>query len=88
LARPGFKSWSTEVLIGSIRRPILAILGRDDQADHGVGNGARVALYVEILEDCGHSPHLDQSDCTLAIPSDFLARIDISEQAEERRHEA
>jgi pimeloyl-ACP methyl ester carboxylesterase len=76
---PSFKSWNIEGFIGSIRTPILAIRGRDDQYGtirqiEALVNGARVPLNVEVLEDCGHSPHLEQPDRTLAILSDFLAR--------------
>lgn len=90
---PDFKSWNIEGFIGSIRSPILAIRGRDDQYGtigqiEALVNGACAPLNVEVLEDCGHSPHIEQPDRTLAILNDFLARIDMIEQAEERRHEA
>jgi pimeloyl-ACP methyl ester carboxylesterase len=89
----GFKSWNIEGFIGSIRSPILAIRGRDDRYGtmrqiEALVNGACAPLNVEVLDDCGHAPHVEQPDRTLAIVSDFLTRLDRIETAEERRQEA
>jgi pimeloyl-ACP methyl ester carboxylesterase len=80
---PGFKSWNIEAFIGAIRHPILAIQGRDDQYGtlrqvEALATRARAPLDVEILDNCKHSPHLEQPDRTLAIVTDFLARLDAS----------
>jgi pimeloyl-ACP methyl ester carboxylesterase len=90
---PGFGSWNIEELIGSIRSPIVAIRGREDQYGtirqiEALINRACVPLKAEVLEDCGHSPHFDQQDRTLAILSDFLAQVGMVGQAEERRRDA
>jgi len=90
---PGFMSWNIDGLIGSIRSPILAIRGRDDQYGtirqiEALENRACAPLKVEVLEDCGHSPHLEQPDRTLAILSNFLAGVEMIEQAKERWPEA
>ena len=86
---PGFLSWNSEGIIGSIRSPILAIRGRDDQYGtirqiEALEKGACAPLKVEILEGCGHSPHREQPDRTLAILNEFLASVGMIEQVEER----
>jgi pimeloyl-ACP methyl ester carboxylesterase len=78
---PGFKSWNIEAFIGPVRSPILAIQGQDDQYGtlrqiKALANTVRAPLAVEILQECRHSPHLEQPNRTLAIVSDFLARLD------------
>jgi pimeloyl-ACP methyl ester carboxylesterase len=80
---PGFKSWNIEAFIGAIRRPILAIQGRDDQYGtlrqvEALAKRARAPLDVHILDNCKHSPHLERPDRMLAIVTDFLARLDPS----------
>src|SRR5262249_40895171 len=77
---PGFKSWNIEAFVGRIRVPILAIQGRDDQYGtlpqmDALAKGARAPLRMEVVENCRHSPHIEQPDCTLAIVSDFLAPL-------------
>jgi pimeloyl-ACP methyl ester carboxylesterase len=76
---PGFKSWNIEEFIGAIRSPILAIQGRDDQYGtlrhmEALAKGAKVRFRIEILDNCRHSPHLEQPDLTLKIVTDFLAQ--------------
>jgi pimeloyl-ACP methyl ester carboxylesterase len=83
---PGFKSWNIEAFIGAIQRPLLAIQGRDDQYGtlmqvEALAKCARAPLDVHILDNCKHSPHLEQPDRTLAIVTDFLARLDSGEMA-------
>jgi pimeloyl-ACP methyl ester carboxylesterase len=90
---PGFTSWNIEAFIGAIRSPILAIQGRDDQYGtlrqmDALAKGAHAPLDVQILDNCKHSPHLEQPERTLAIVSDFLARLDRHEVACEMRQGA
>lgn len=78
---PGFKAWNIEAFIGSIRIPILAIQGREDQYGtlrqmEALVNGSRAPLEVEILENCRHSPHIERPDRVLPLVSRFLARLD------------
>lgn len=80
---PDFTSWNIEGFIGAIGCPILAIQGRDDQYGtlrqiEALAKHARTPLDVHIVENCRHSPHLDQPGRTLAIVSDFLARLGCS----------
>jgi pimeloyl-ACP methyl ester carboxylesterase len=85
---PGFTSWNIERFIGAIRSPILAIQGRDDQYGtlrqvDALRAGAHVPLDIRILDNCRHSPHLEQLEQTLTIVSDFVARVMPSEARQE-----
>ena len=83
---PGFKAWNIEDAIAYIRVPVFAVQGRDDQYGtlaqiDALRNGLYSPLDVEILDGCRHSPHLERPDETLAMVTDFLARLDRIEAA-------
>ncbi|HYR77817.1 MAG TPA: alpha/beta hydrolase [Pyrinomonadaceae bacterium] len=77
---PEFRSWNIEEYLPRIRVPVLLIQGADDQygtpAQIGVIEGG-IAGPAEtvILKDCGHSPHLDQPEQTLAMINGFVQGI-------------
>jgi pimeloyl-ACP methyl ester carboxylesterase len=86
---PDFAGWNIEDVIAYIRVPVLAIQGRGDQ----YGTGAQIEaleeqLYspieVAFLDECRHSPFVDQPERTLAIVTDFVARLDRIEAVEAR----
>jgi pimeloyl-ACP methyl ester carboxylesterase len=84
---PGFKAWNIEDSIAYIRAPVLAIQGRDDQYGtlaqiEALQNGCYAPVDVEIIENCKHSPHVEQPKRTLAAISEFVARLDRIEAAE------
>jgi pimeloyl-ACP methyl ester carboxylesterase len=73
---PPFKHWSIEEEIASIRCPLLAMQGLDDQYGtleqiHGI---ARRVPGTELLEiaDCGHAAHKDQPDAVIAATARFI----------------
>jgi pimeloyl-ACP methyl ester carboxylesterase len=76
-----FRDWNIEAELASIRCPILAIQGVDDQ----YGTMAQIERIAEIvqgtrlvkLEACGHSPHRDQPDAVIAECRAFLADLAI-----------
>jgi pimeloyl-ACP methyl ester carboxylesterase len=77
---PAFRTWNIERYLGSIRCPVLLIQGKDDEYGTMAQLDAierRVGGPVERLEleHCGHSPHRDQREATLAAIADFVARI-------------
>jgi len=83
---PGFKAWNIEDAIAFIRVPVLAIQGRDDQYGtlaqiDALANGCYAPVDVEILENCKHSPHIEQPERTPTAVADFLARLDRIEAA-------
>ncbi|QDY99412.1 alpha/beta hydrolase [Nitratireductor mangrovi] len=84
---PEFEKWNIEEVIAYLRVPVLAIQGVDDQ----YGTRAQIAALEEqsynpvdvlMLEECRHSPFIDQPQKTLDAISDFVARLDAIEAAE------
>lgn len=78
---PAFARWNIEDVIAYIRVPVLAIQGKDDKYGTPAQIDALVEqlyspLDVELLEECGHSPFIDQPERTLAAVADFAARLD------------
>jgi pimeloyl-ACP methyl ester carboxylesterase len=76
---PDFRDWNIEDCLGSIRCPILAIQGVDDQYGtmrqiDAIATGATNAS-VELLKlpRCGHSPHRDQPDAVIDASVRFIA---------------
>lgn len=76
---PVFRDWNIEACLPAIRCPVLLIQGLDDeyatlaQID---AIGGRVSGPVERfdLPGCGHSPHRDRPEATLAAISRFVDR--------------
>lgn len=75
---PPFLDWSIEAEIETIRCPLLAVQGLDDE--YGtlaqIQGIARRVPQTELLElsDCGHSPHRDQAERLLAVASAFITQ--------------
>jgi pimeloyl-ACP methyl ester carboxylesterase len=78
---PAFRSWNIEGLLPSIRCPILAIQGEDDEYGtmEQIESIARTApdSRVLALPACRHSPHRDQPQAVLAATREFMAGIAI-----------
>ena len=73
-------------MIDYIRIPVLAIQGREDQYGTTAQIEAlRAQLYapldIELLEDCQHSPFLEQPDLTLGSINNFCTRLHTIETA-------
>ena len=73
---PPFKQWSIESEIETIRCPLLAVQGLDDEYGtleqiHGI---ARRLPQTQLLElpDCRHSPHRDQPDALIEAVVEFF----------------
>ena len=78
---PDFRSWNVAEVIDYLRIPVLAIQGAND--DYGtlaqieeIKNRIYSPLDVEVLQDCGHAPHLEQPERTLAVVQEFTIRLD------------
>ena len=78
--KAGFLSWNIEYLLPSIEVPLLVIQGVDDQ----YGSQRQVCSFVVqtagrsfalMLEDCGHSPHLEAQERVLAEIDNFISTI-------------
>jgi pimeloyl-ACP methyl ester carboxylesterase len=73
---PEFRSWNIEGLLSSIRCPVLAIQGEDDEYGtmdqiESIGRGAAAATLL-ALPACRHSPHLDQPEAVIEATRRFL----------------
>lgn len=75
---PDFRRWDIRELLGSIRCPVLAIQGYDDE----YGTMAQIEGIAERvpqtellkLPDCGHSPHRDQPALLMRAVAAFVQR--------------
>jgi pimeloyl-ACP methyl ester carboxylesterase len=73
-----FRSWSIEAELGSIRCPLLAVQGIDDEYGtlaqiHRIAQRVPQTKLLE-LPDCGHSPHRDQPERLIEV-ADTWVRI-------------
>lgn len=76
---PAFAHWNIEGVLASIACPVLALQGEGDQ----YGTEAQLASIAarapralpHLLPDCGHTPHLENPDATLAAMAAFIARL-------------
>jgi pimeloyl-ACP methyl ester carboxylesterase len=76
---PDFRRWNIESSLSPIRAPILVIQGENDEYGtlaqvEAIRRGAGGPVEVQLLKECGHSPHRDQEEATLRAMGDFLAR--------------
>lgn len=81
-----FKNWNITDVIDYIRVPVLAIQGREDQ----YGTTAQIEalkaqlyapLETVLLENCQHTPFLEQPDLTLRSITNFCRRLHAVETA-------
>jgi pimeloyl-ACP methyl ester carboxylesterase len=79
---PPFKQWSIETEIESIRCPLLAMQGLDDEYGtlEQIRGIRRRCPHTELLElpDCGHSPHKDQAARVIAAATSFIRHQPVS----------
>ncbi len=77
---PEFAHWNIESYLPGIQVPLLAIQGKEDQYGteaqinaiaKQTGGGAKIVM----LSACGHAPHRDRENATLAAMKSFIERI-------------
>ncbi len=77
---PDFWHWNIEEYLPGIRVPALVIQGREDpygtahQVD-AIESAVSGPVQRLMLSGCGHSPHRDQPEATLAAISAFVAGL-------------
>jgi pimeloyl-ACP methyl ester carboxylesterase len=75
---PPFKQWSIEQEIQSIRCPLLAVQGLDDEYGtlEQIRGIARRLPQTRLLEmaDCGHAVHRDQPERLIAAVNAFISQ--------------
>ena len=84
---PDFKNWNVAEVIDYLRIPVLAIQGKADQ----YGSFAQIKeiddriyspLDIVMLDDCRHSPLIDQPENTLNAVAEFVSRLNRIESEE------
>lgn len=78
---PGFRSWNIEGCLPRVRAPILVIQSVDDPYGtivqvEAIERQSGGPVQRCLLEDCGHSPHRDQPERTIAAVTTFLRALD------------
>lgn len=78
---PEFLSWNIGDVIDYFRIPTLAIQGRGDQYGtlaqiEEIETRSYAPVEMVVLEDCQHSPHLEQTDAVLEAVTDFTQRLE------------
>jgi pimeloyl-ACP methyl ester carboxylesterase len=77
---PGFRAWNIEGYLSSIEAPVLVLQGVDDpygtlrQVD-AIESQCRGVVRRRILAACGHTPHREQAEQTLAEMAAFVSEI-------------
>lgn len=83
---PGFADWNVGDVIDYLRVPVLAIQGVEDQ----YGTRAQIdeietrsyaPVDVEIIPGCGHAPHIEAPEASVAAVTGFIARLSRIEAA-------
>lgn len=78
---PAFRKWDITTCLGRIRCPVLAIQGEQDE----YGTMAQLGVIERLVPTqvkslrfaaCGHGPHRDQPEETLAAIDEFVAAIE------------
>ncbi len=77
---PDFRNWNITEFLPAVRVPMLVIQGHDDQYGTAAQIEAAQAatncpVDVLYLENCRHSPQVDQPEATLGAIRDFAHRI-------------
>ncbi|MEK6337458.1 MAG: alpha/beta hydrolase [Acidobacteriota bacterium] len=83
---PEFRSWNIEEYLPRIKMPVLLIQGEDDQYGtvaqlEAIEKGVRGPLSKVLLRDCGHSPHIDQPERTLAAIKSFVQSVSLANKS-------
>lgn len=77
---PAFRHWNIEEYLSGIDCPLLAIQGENDNyGSHAqidlIRNQVPGRVQTLMLPECGHSPHVDQSDATLRAIKQFVVSL-------------
>jgi pimeloyl-ACP methyl ester carboxylesterase len=74
---PSFRSWNIESYLAGVEVPVLVVQGGDDeygtlaQVD-AIERGVSGSVRRLVLDGCGHAPHLEAGDLTIATIADFV----------------
>lgn len=76
---PNFMNWNIEKYLHRIHVPMLAIQGKEDQYGT-IQQIESIKIHVKqvqsyLIDDCRHSPHLEQPETVLNYITQFILRI-------------
>lgn len=74
---PEFRGWNIEGSVRAVACPVLAIQGEADEYGtlrqvEAVREQARGPVELVVLPDCGHAPHRERPEATLAAMTGFV----------------
>jgi pimeloyl-ACP methyl ester carboxylesterase len=77
---PGFRAWNIEQYLPAIAVPVLLIQGADDEYGtvrqlEAIERGCGGSVRRLVLSRCGHAPHRDQPERTLAAMAEFVTGL-------------
>jgi pimeloyl-ACP methyl ester carboxylesterase len=77
---PGFRAWNIEDVLPGITVPTLVVQGEDDEYGswkhvESIQRQSSGPVQTLLLPRCGHAPHAEQRDATLAAMTRFIRRI-------------
>jgi len=87
---PDFRRWNIEEYLPGVTCPVLLIQGADDQ----YGTAAQITAIARqvsgpvetlMLQNCAHSPHVDQRKATIETIAQFVERLSDKAAAAEDR---
>jgi pimeloyl-ACP methyl ester carboxylesterase len=78
--RPEFRSWDIRSLLPRVRCPVLVLQGEDDAYGtpaqlEALTAGCGGPVETRLLPRCGHSPHRQQREATLAAMAAYVRRL-------------
>ena len=85
---PAFSHWNIEASLSDIQVPHLVIQGNDDEYGthaqaESIKKHSNTEMETLLLDNCGHAPHRDQSEATLAAMTEFSQRLFAEKAAEQ-----
>ena len=74
-----FQVWNIENEITQITCPVCVIQGNNDEYGtmeqiNKIKNGVKGLCEINMIEDCGHFPHIEKRDVVLKMVQDFILR--------------
>ncbi len=77
---PGFANWNIQACLSTIKVPILAIQGTEDQYGTPaqldcIATACPAAVKIALLADCRHAPFFDKAETTLDLLTQFTAQL-------------
>jgi pimeloyl-ACP methyl ester carboxylesterase len=75
-----FYGWNIEYILPAVTAPLLVMQGKDDQYAterqvEAIVSQAGCAATASLVEDCGHTPHLDRPDEALSRMAAFIEQV-------------